>query len=269
MSIQLLVQGKEDIYIYGQPQYTYFSTIYSKNIQFYTKIVDTSARTQLGFGKTIRSELGRDGDLIKNIFLRFTTESIPGEILPFSFYQFIERADLIIGGQVIERLTGEYMFMYFKLLADNNDRKFVETLSETFTTTELFENEKTFFLPLPFFFYRNLKKFLPINQITKQKIEIEVSMFNKLQNTPPYNDIIKFVTIPVSYILLEEPGILGYKQELQISQLYREIHLVSSNVNTVTLDLSNFKNPLLDLYVYAMPVNTQRSKIKLGIKKKF
>lgn len=265
-SIQLLVQGVEDQILYGKPSYSYFSSVYMKNLQFYSKIVDTSARVQVGGGKRIRSELGRDGDLIKNIFIRITTESTTAVVPEFSFYQFIDKIDLIIGGQTIERLTGEYMYMYYKLLASPNERKFVETVSETFSDSELL-SEKTFFLPLPFFYFNNLKKFIPINQITKQKIEIELTIFDKLQATPPYSNIFKFITIPVSYIIFEDPDILGYKQDIQISQLYREFHYLESNVNSITIDLENIKNPVLDLYVYAMPVKTE-TRGKEQIKKK-
>ena len=265
-SIQLLVQGVEDQILYGKPSYSYFSSVYMKNLQFYSKIVDTSARVQIGGGKRIRSELGRNGDLIKNIFIRITTDSTTASIPEFSFYQFIDSVDLIIGGQIIERLTGEYMFMYYKLLATPNERKFVETISETFSDSDLV-NDKTFFLPLPFFYFNNLKKLIPINQISKQKIEIELTIFDKLQGTPPYTDIFKFITIPVSYIILEEPEILGFKQDIQISQLYREFHYVESNVNAITIDLNNIKNPVLDMYVYAMPVKTE-TRGKEQLKKK-
>ena len=265
-SIQLLVQGVEDQILYGKPSYSYFSSVYMKNLKFYSKIVDTSARVQIGGGKRIRSELGRNGDLIKNIFIRITTDSTTASIPEFSFYQFIDSVDLIIGGQVIERLTGEYMYMYYKLLASPNERKFVETITETFSNSDLV-NDKTFFLPLPFFYFNNVKKLIPINQISKQKIEIELTIFDKLQGTPPYSDIFKFITIPVSYIILEDPEVLGFKQDIQISQLYREFHYVESNVNTITIDLNNIKNPVLDMYVYAMPVKPE-TRGKEQLKKK-
>ena len=70
-TIRLFLQGEQDAQLYGEPSSTFFSILYRKNVEFYTKIIDNNVRSDTGLGKILRFEIPNKGDLVKNIFLRF------------------------------------------------------------------------------------------------------------------------------------------------------------------------------------------------------
>lgn len=251
-SLRLFLQGEQDAQLYGTPSSTFFNILYKKNVEFYTKIVDNNVRSDTGFGKNLRFEIPSKGDLVKNIFLRFVTSDISSSISIFSFYQFIEHADLIIGGQVIERLTGEYMFMILKLIGYPNDIKFIDTITETNATTELQIGEKTFLVPLPFYFYKNKGNFLPIGSLHKHEVEIEVKFFDQLNQVQPYPELIKFVSVPIEYVVIDENPFINYDQTYTITQVNREFQVIPSSFPSATIDLSQFKNPTIDLFTFVI-----------------
>jgi hypothetical protein len=88
----------------------------------------------------------------------------------------IKYADLVIGGQVIERLTGEYIYMYDQLYSNKDDVDqtlyFMNGHNETLTVSDTYN---TFYINLPFYFHRNPSLAVPVCALTKQLVEVRVT----------------------------------------------------------------------------------------------
>ena len=65
--IQLIAVGIQDIYLIGNPQITYFKTVYKKHTNFAIESIYQSIDGRTDFGQTIEITIARKGDLIKDI----------------------------------------------------------------------------------------------------------------------------------------------------------------------------------------------------------
>ena len=110
MSIQLTVKGEQDVYITGEPEVTYFKSVYRRFSPFYKQTYEIPFDGQgiVTPGFTSYCTLPAKGDVIRKIYLKTILPSISG------YYQnpgtrIISEARLTVGGQVISTLTGSYI----------------------------------------------------------------------------------------------------------------------------------------------------------------
>ena len=75
--IQLVAaSGEQDLYIIGNPQITFFNTVYRRHTNFSIDTVNEIFSTPAGFGKTAKCILPKKGDLISNITLNVKLGSL-------------------------------------------------------------------------------------------------------------------------------------------------------------------------------------------------
>ena len=110
--VKLALSGIQDYFLTGDPDITYFEQVYKKHTKFALETLDNVFNNKyVNFGDTIRGTIERRGDIIRNIYFRIQLS----ELSPSVGYTdsignaLIEYADLIIGGQVVQRINGEYM----------------------------------------------------------------------------------------------------------------------------------------------------------------
>ena len=115
--IQLVAVGVQDIYLIGNPQITFFKTVYKKYTNFAMESMQQPIDGRPDFGQQIEIPIQRKGDLIKDI-----TIEVLLPILPSGYFWtngignvLIKQADLEIGGQLIDRHFGEWLEIFSEL----------------------------------------------------------------------------------------------------------------------------------------------------------
>ena len=95
--------------------------------------------------------------------------------------QLIDHADLIIGGQTIERITGDYIYMYDQIHSNKDDIDqtlyFLTGHGNYIDVT--YDWDYSVFLP--FYFFRNPSLAIPVCALTKQLVEIRIK-FKKVED---------------------------------------------------------------------------------------
>ena len=180
--------------------------------------------------------------------------------------QIIKYADLVIGGQVIERLTGDYIYMYDQI--HNNKDDIDQTL--------YFLNGHDNYIPvsydwdysvlLPFYFFRHPSLALPVCALTKQLVEIRIQ-FKKIEDvTIQYNtatDIqdppadvsssIKEVSLVTDFYFVTEDErnfLLTRPVEYVITQLQLSRFKFKAGESKKS-GMLNFKNPVKEMFFIA------------------
>jgi hypothetical protein len=190
--LRLAVTGIQDQWLTGEPKISYFSSIYKRHTRFSTEAVDIPLTGNISLGGNAIARIPNNvGDLLRSVILKLTLGTLPEpSVLPGDLYNaspstsVIQYVDLVIGGQTIQRLTGDYIDMYNQLHSNKDDAN----------TTLYYMNghnnqiqilsgaggsgPKTFYLNLPFYFFRNPSLAIPICAITRQLIEIHVKFKN-------------------------------------------------------------------------------------------
>jgi hypothetical protein len=167
----------------------------------------------------------------------------------------IESADLKIGGQSIQTLSGEYIEIWNDLNVPYENQPALKLLTGKYDTT--IASGRDYYVNLPFYFYEKSQNYLPMCSLSRQDVEIHVT-FRTLQalTAIPVSPNPVQATLIVEYVYLNGPELNWFTKtrlEYVIDQAqYQEIDLVAG----LTQDnfLLNFRNPVQALF-FAIQIN--------------
>jgi hypothetical protein len=185
--IQLAAYGQQDIYISGNPQITFFKVIYRRHTNFSIEAIEQTFSTEADFGKIVAATIARgNGDLIHKIYFQFTLPALqqPAGAEDWLGYvnsighNIIKRVDLEIGGQLIERHYSEWLEIWSELTMTESERKNYNPLIGKYNSDFSLETnaleERTYQVPLQFWFCRNQGLALPIIALTQHEVKIKM-----------------------------------------------------------------------------------------------
>jgi hypothetical protein len=291
--VELASTGIQDTFITEGPQVTFFQKQFKKHTQFALDTLDNGVDGTPDFGNRITCVIPRKGHLIKTMYLKVKLPQLYevaqdeldhcgcniGGVGSSSDPQFgytdsighalIEHADLIIGGQLVQRITGEYMEIVSEFfISDSHQSSLAYTVGKTGTKLGLGPANDTygvygsfpreFMIPLPFYFHNNPSLAIPLCAIDKQEVEVHIK-FRKLDElyvTPVTNTTstvtgtIESVSLAVEYVYITPDEINYIKNrptDYVISQLQLARTSLDENMTTSSFKL-NFTNPVKELF---------------------
>lgn len=262
--LELFKSGQEDIYISGNPSSSFFRSVYKGSYSTYSyllhehvikgtynvnpggDIVTTNSVIEFFFPKDA-------GDLIKNIYLKILlkTPSYTDIADKRYFYDYIDYADFRIGGQLIQRMSGEIMYNYIGLVSGQNE---FEALKEnTYTGESDYLNppvDRFLYVPLPFYFHNDISRCVPLCALHKHHVSIELKFRNFFQTN------IKNISYVVYYINLqqsEKDVFLNSELTFTVTQTQCfEKRNISKDSFTLS-EKTNFINPVRELFFFCSP----------------
>ena len=181
--LRLATTGVQDQWLTGDPQFSHFLMNFKKHTKFAIDYVESQFDGKIDFGQILECRIPNDkGDLIRNMTLKVSlTDPIPDSVgvndtvwSPSIITHLIEYAELLIGGQTVERITGEYIYMHQQLYNTNDDIEQTLYFLNGHGNILSYQGEYTYFLDLPFYFYRNPTLAIPTCALTKQLVEVRI-----------------------------------------------------------------------------------------------
>ena len=134
--LQLKFKGPQELYLTGQPQITFFKTVYRRYTNFSVESIEQLFDVEVNHNTTCRANISRKGDLIHKIYLQqeiSTNSSFVNEaILPNYGYNFLKRADLTIGSKLIDSHTSNWLETYVELTQPNEYGNFTSAHNALF-----------------------------------------------------------------------------------------------------------------------------------------
>ena len=116
--MQLVAYGAQDIYLTGNPQITFFKVVYRRHTNFSMEAIQQTWNGTEGGSASARctATVSRNGDLVHRMYLelRGTGKAAAN---PGSFG--IDSVELEIGGQKIDKQTGQWMEVWSELTQPN------------------------------------------------------------------------------------------------------------------------------------------------------
>jgi plastocyanin len=182
--------------------------------------------------------------------------------------QIIDHADLVIGGQTIERITGDYIYMYDQIHSNKDD------IDQTLYFLTGHGNyidvtyDWDYSLFLPFYFFRNPSLAIPVCALTKQLVEVRIK-FKKLEDVtvshtridgtisePPsvVSSSIKKVSLITDFFFItddEKNFLLTRPIEYVITQLQMSQFKFKPGESKKS-GMLNFKNPIKEMFFLAV-----------------
>ena len=123
--IQLVAYGAQDIYLTGQPQITFFKSVYRRYTNFAIESILETVTGNPGFGSKVTVTVNRNGDLLKKLWIQYSPKSLLGGISPSATvganigHALIDTVELEIGGQLIDRQYGKWLTIWNYLTESN------------------------------------------------------------------------------------------------------------------------------------------------------
>jgi hypothetical protein len=270
--LQLVATGRQDIYLTGNPQTTYFKQVYRRYTNFSTESCRIDFDGSTDFGKLIVATIPRKGDLINTLILEVSlpkiSQTTPG-LIDTSWvngigHAMIDYISLEIGGKEIDRQYGEFLHLMSEFQVDASKRTGFYNMigyQEAFTQ-EAQPGPLKLYIPLRFWFCNNIGLSLPLLALQAHPVRIYVKLrplnelFYRDASVLDCNQTVSPVVNPISFVMWgdyihldtdERRRFTSSKHEYLIEQCQIQkktaVNASSSLVN-ITLD---FNNPLKEL----------------------
>jgi hypothetical protein len=264
--IQLLAVGIQDIYLIGNPQITFFKTVFKKHTNFSLESMQQSIDGRPDFNQQIQVTIERKGDLVKDIIL-----DILLPVLPNGYYWtngigniLVQQVDLEIGGQLIDRHYSEWLDIWSQLTVNESKIGSYNSMVGNYNSISSLEAnaKKQLRLSVPMFFWFNKDYAMAFPLIALQYhtivLKINLRDFNNCYRNNTDSTLLNSSSYPiqqfnvwVDYVLLdmeERRNFAKSSHEYLIDQVqFAGDEFISKSGNSVSKVL-NFNHPVKELY---------------------
>lgn len=234
--------GADDVMLVGEPEITYFLEKYSAPIPFAKRLDVISFDTQVKFGGESVVQIPKRGEMISNLYLKFTTPQLNSALCDSAMTYMIDYVELYCNGQLVERLYGEYIEMMNDLKTPQGKQATLQYLTgKVYPATSATLNP-VYTIPLPF---TSLRKGF---EIDSSYIEFRVVLRNSREFT--INPVTLW-TEPLTVQLLVEYVYLNVKikRDVQVYEQVQRVEFIAPvGVNNVRLQLG-LMNPVKEFFV--------------------
>jgi len=275
--INLAVTGIQDQWLTGEPEFSYFLVNFKRHTKFSIEATETPFDGEPNFDTSLECRIpANKGDLIRSMMLKFTLPQPTGTVSSGKDVRYnksvgsriIEYADLRIGGQTIERITGDYIYMYNQIHNNHDDTDQTLYFLTGHGNYIPVSYDWDYSVMLPFYFFRHPSLALPSCAITKQLVEVEIK-FRKLEDITvtyttssgaiedPPSDVsssIKKVSLITDFFYItenEKNFLLSRPIEYVITQIQLSQFKMKPG-ETKKSGMLNFKNPVKEMFFLAI-----------------
>jgi hypothetical protein len=206
--LQLVSTGRQDIYLSGNPQTTFFKQVYRRYTNFSIETQRIPFDTAVEFNKLITTTIPRSGDLLSQLVLEIRLPKLSAtgpvsatgcsgtiETLTPTNYQdttpqyswvngighaMIDYISIQIGQQEIDRQYGEWMHLWSQLTTPASKRAGFNNmigLQEVFTEDSQ-QGPMRLYVPLHFWFCKNPGLALPLISLQSTPIRVNIRLKN-------------------------------------------------------------------------------------------
>ena len=190
--LQLIAQGKQDVFLTGNPQVTWFKMVYRRYTNYAIEQQIIPFDNQADFGRRITVQIPRKGDLLGPLWLEIQLPALKNSVTgaPLSYtnataHALIQEISIEIGEQEIDKQTGEWMEMWSnytitqdKLQAWNNMIGKTDGNSAGNAPSNVVNLFGPLFLyvPLRFWFCKNPGLYLPLLALQYHPIRVNITL---------------------------------------------------------------------------------------------
>ena len=249
--LQLVTVGVQDKYIHGNPQITFFRSVYRRHTNFaiesIQQVISGDHITGNGNIGTVTLSKG-NGDLVHKIFVEVNQNDngIIGD-------EIIDQVELIIGGTLIDTHTNEWLKIWRELSTPESKAKGIKYMCNSFEnklvkSKQYSTNQSSVIIPLLFWFCRYPGVSLPILALQYDDVVLKFKWGDNI-NINKDSSISSGVTcdVWVDYIFLDRDERIRFaklEHEYLIEQLqYQE----TSTKGEQTLFKMKFNHPIKEL----------------------
>ena len=179
--LQLVAYGAQDVYLTGNPQITFFKVVYRRHTNFAIEAIQQTFNGNPGYGNTVNCQISRNGDLINRMYLQVDVPSATNAGYTYVNYlglRLLKSVVIEIGGQQIDKHYSDWMYIWNELSLPTGKRyaydKMVGADSNDTTGSTNAATTTTLYVPLEFWFCRNVGLALPLIALQYHEVKVKI-----------------------------------------------------------------------------------------------
>ena len=303
--------GIENKFIRGDLSTTYFKAVYNRHTNFAVQPMKVNFESEVSLGTVNILKIPRNGDLIKEITIRMELPQLVkldgldadyDNVYPVWTNSIteaiVEKAELVIGGQTIQSLTGEMSFIKSELETTESQYEALQKITNrnmsggNTTVNDKYANQisqGTVFMEMRFYFHKHPALSIPLVALDKQEVEIHLTLQPFFSLINAYRDAVvyKFFGLPadefvneeatgpikfipfVDYIFLDDMEKGQFTSGKQHDYLIEQTQFFQPAVNvglaaTTTRFMLPFKHLVKELFLIFIQTNRYEQKTQYG-----
>ena len=121
-NIQLFALGPQDFHLTGNPQITFFKSVFRRHTNFMKEILNINFLGESpSFGSTdISAKINKQGDLLSDLYLEATITGTTDKVGSYTINHFgnslVKKVSIEIGGQIIDTQYSQWLQIYDELI---------------------------------------------------------------------------------------------------------------------------------------------------------
>jgi hypothetical protein len=188
--LQLVATGKQDLFLTGNPQISFFKMVYRRHTNFAVESQPMYFDGTPNFGQRITCLIPRRGDLLGKVYLDVTlprlTDAITGQPISYTNsigFALIQEITFEVGEQEIDRQTGEWMEIWTQMSTPASQRDALNAMVgrvDQYLPPQIIPGPSSeglrLQIPLQFYFCRNPGLYLPLLALQYHPIRINITL---------------------------------------------------------------------------------------------
>jgi len=192
--LQLVAYGAQDVYLTGNPQITFFKVVYRRHTNFAIESIQQTFNGSAGFGNTVTVTVSRNGDLINRAYVQLSVPALDGytfgntttpRYVNYLGLKVLSQVTVEIGGQQIDKHYSDWMYIWNELslplgkkygyeMMVGADGDVTSSANANSVTAGANGNKTTMYIPLEFWFCRNVGLALPLIALQYHEVKFKI-----------------------------------------------------------------------------------------------
>jgi hypothetical protein len=189
--LQLVAQGKQDVFLTGNPQVSFFKMVYRRHTNFAVESQPMYFDGTADFGQRISCLIPRRGDLLGRVYLDVLLPQLTlqdASNTPVSYVNgignaLIQEISFDVGEQEVDKQTGEWMEIWQQLTTPAGQRDALNAMVgrvDGYSAPDFIPGSLSpglrLSIPLQFYFCRNPGLYLPLLALQYHPIRINITL---------------------------------------------------------------------------------------------
>jgi hypothetical protein len=191
--LQLVAYGAQDAYLTGNPHITFWKVLYKRHTNFAIEAMRVNFTGAPVYGQRVVATVNRNADLVWKTYVEVTLPDTEGGAYANDIvwtygarrrlgYVLLQQIEVEIGGQIIDRHYGEWLYLWETLTSDFDTSSKLDPMTggiQYGTVTDSNDcggRPNILYIPLQFWFNRNPGLALPLIALQYHEVRFNITL---------------------------------------------------------------------------------------------
>lgn len=153
-----------------------YTRVYRRHTNFSIESIENTFNGSCGFNKRVTCQISRNGDLIHRMYLQTQLPALSGSVdwVDYVGLRLLRDVEIEIGGQRIDKHYPQWLYVWNQLTLPVGKRAGYDLMTGEGSTLNTAAPATTLYIPLEFWFNRNVGLSLPLIALQYHEVKINI-----------------------------------------------------------------------------------------------